>query len=477
MIKVNNKVLVFIIFITYINIFSYSHSASFIKKNPPKIVQKEGAVLTYNFKTRSYENTEVEKFYSGRYIDAYFDPVYSFDETEVTGYITKFEEEIIPLLNRTIFVIPYEKIDIVFYDVKDFYGEQNQDYYAGYFDSDYKENQKTLFLDINPGLVIKDFDSFASVASHELQHLVHFFYDQNEETWLNEGLSELTTYLCGFENNSHVEKYIEFPFISLNTWNNSLVDYGKVYLFFRYLNYRKGTGLIRKILRSGENGLESIIELINKYEFNDFFKEWAVAMSIDDKEQLKYDIIGFDFNIVPLDIFKDKDIKRSINIEKYSFFKFRGYRSDISNKGFNFKCDSLDMDYIAVFFENNKVVDQIDISEDGYYVPKNPYNNYVLVVCNVSDENIQCDFSIEWKFPEVKELKNPYFDFNRLFAIKGKVENITFNEQTVVPVKYNDNLSFFSLDIELFDDNILEFDYTIADKKERAYIKYKNGTI
>src|SRR5690606_41100259 len=32
---------------------------------------------------------------------------------------------------------------------------------------------------------------YESVLAHEFQHMVHWFIDQNEESWLNEGRSEL----------------------------------------------------------------------------------------------------------------------------------------------------------------------------------------------------------------------------------------------------------------------------------------------
>jgi hypothetical protein len=38
-----------------------------------------------------------------------------------------------------------------------------------------------------------------SVMAHELQHLIHGYHDANEELWLNEGFSELSTLLNGYD--------------------------------------------------------------------------------------------------------------------------------------------------------------------------------------------------------------------------------------------------------------------------------------
>ena len=45
---------------------------------------------------------------------------------------------------------------------------------------------------------INDFDVYETVLAHEFQHMVHWNNDRNEETWVNEGMSELAQEVAGY---------------------------------------------------------------------------------------------------------------------------------------------------------------------------------------------------------------------------------------------------------------------------------------
>ena len=75
------------------------------------------------------------------------------------------------------------------------------------------------------------------VLAHEFQHMIHWFRDRNEASWVNEGFSELAVLLNGYWLGS-VYSYILNPDIQLNDWpyNNgeSSPHYEASFLFFTY---------------------------------------------------------------------------------------------------------------------------------------------------------------------------------------------------------------------------------------------------
>ena len=72
-----------------------------------------------------------------------------------------------------------------------------------------------------------------SVLAHELQHMIHWGFDQNEETWLNEGMSELAMVYFGMPD--PITSFPNNPNNTLTEWNQEFSDYVKTMLFFTYL--------------------------------------------------------------------------------------------------------------------------------------------------------------------------------------------------------------------------------------------------
>jgi len=62
-------------------------------------------------------------------------------------------------------------------------------------------------------------DSFYNgVLAHEFQHMIHWYNDRNEETWLNEGFSELAMFLNGYDTGGSDWAFAMAPDTQLNTW-------------------------------------------------------------------------------------------------------------------------------------------------------------------------------------------------------------------------------------------------------------------
>ena len=126
-----------------------------------------------------------------------------------------------------------------------------------------------------------------SVLAHELEHLIHWGGDINEETWVDEGLAELAMVYFGMPD--PISQFNNNPDNSLNTWNQDWADYVKTMLFFTYFAEQFDDGTIIKDLVS--EPLNSISGISNQLvehgytiPFEAIFNNWTVANYLDDPE-------------------------------------------------------------------------------------------------------------------------------------------------------------------------------------------------
>lgn len=61
-------------------------------------------------------------------------------------------------------------------------------------------------------------DFYDGTLAHEFQHMIHWYNDRNEETWVNEGLAELAALLNGFDPGGADLAFTANPDTQLNTW-------------------------------------------------------------------------------------------------------------------------------------------------------------------------------------------------------------------------------------------------------------------
>jgi hypothetical protein len=124
-----------------------------------------------------------------------------------------------------------------------------------------------------------------SVLAHELQHLIHWGQDADEDTWINEGCAELAMVAYGVPD--PITSFPSNPDNNLTVWNQSTADYVKVMLFFTYLEeHYDSTNLIRDLVADPLNGMNSLNQQIalhyNDIGFADIFGNWNIANVLDD---------------------------------------------------------------------------------------------------------------------------------------------------------------------------------------------------
>ena len=130
---------------------------------------------------------------------------------------------------------------------------------------------------------------YESTVAHEYQHLLHTEMDGQEESWINEGLSMMSEYLCGYPlSTSHMAWFMATPDNSLTIWGdqggiNILADYGQVLMFMLYMyDHYGGTEMLQTIFTSQLQGVNSVNEALrdmgyNRMNFDSVFRNWRLA--------------------------------------------------------------------------------------------------------------------------------------------------------------------------------------------------------
>jgi len=176
---------------------------------------------------------------------------------------------------------------------------------AGYFSSASgvpravypRSNQSQIFL-MNVDNVGQQIGQkyYESVLSHEFQHMVHDAVDPNEETWLNEGLSELSRLITGYGDSGFARQFLSNPTLQLNTWGDgdNAPHYGAAYLFTTYFLQRTSREAVTDLVAEKENGLTGFELTLKKIGAKDaltgkpltvidLFADWQIANLLNDK--------------------------------------------------------------------------------------------------------------------------------------------------------------------------------------------------
>lgn len=130
--------------------------------------------------------------------------------------------------------------------------------------------------------------AYNALVAHELQHLVHENGDAGEESWVNEGLSQVAAELAG-GGASGIGTFLAAPDTQLNDWlAGGGVHYAESQLFFRYLLDRFGgrddaAALVAEPL-DGIAGVEAYLAAFDT-TFDDVFADWCVANYLDDDSE------------------------------------------------------------------------------------------------------------------------------------------------------------------------------------------------
>lgn len=148
---------------------------------------------------------------------------------------------------------------------------------------------------------------YEGTFAHEYQHLLEYYQDPDEESWINEGLSDWAQTLVGYVDpsiapdqptaDSHLACFQGFltpnfggPENSLTEWGDQggpeiLCDYGAAYSFMEYLASHYGPAFMSALHRNPGNGLAGLDAVLKQFGSSatamDTLHNWAAAMALD----------------------------------------------------------------------------------------------------------------------------------------------------------------------------------------------------
>ncbi len=139
--------------------------------------------------------------------------------------------------------------------------------------------------DVKPGTA-----EYEGVLSHEFQHMIHWNNDKNEDTWVNEGLSELAMKLNNYSVGGSDLAFLREPDTQLNAWreepNDAVPHYGASFLFNAYFLDRFGDQLMQEVVREPANGILGYDAVLERnrtgLRFDDIFQDWVIANILND---------------------------------------------------------------------------------------------------------------------------------------------------------------------------------------------------
>ena len=176
---------------------------------------------------------------------------------------------------------------------------------AGYFGSKdgfptavhpHSNRRQIIYIDavaLPPGT-----DYYMGVIAHELQHAIHANTDDGEDTWVNEGLSELATEIAGYPTRSP-QLFMRRAHTQLNYWPDEPRDtpphYGASALFFTYLAQRVGGAeSLAELAAEPLDGIDGVDAFLRRHglTFETAFADWLVANYLDAPDNPRYGYAG-----------------------------------------------------------------------------------------------------------------------------------------------------------------------------------------
>ena len=170
---------------------------------------------------------------------------------------------------------------------------------AGYFSAsnEYSKlaepfsNEREMFF-INLNAITPGNTYFDGVLAHEFQHMIHWHQDRNEDTWVNEGLSELATFINGYGTSNFIGAFTATPDTQLTGWadtpNAATPHYGGSFMFMAYFLQRYGEEMTQAVVAHPANGMAGFDAVLAERgfteRFNDIFADFLLANFLQDPQ-------------------------------------------------------------------------------------------------------------------------------------------------------------------------------------------------
>ncbi len=245
-----------------------------------------------------------------------------------------------------------------------------------------------------------------SILAHELQHLIHWGADEDEDTWVDEGCAEYAMVLYGYP-----DPLSSFPNNSNNSllaWNQEFSDYVKTQLFFTYLSeHFGGSDLITNIVSQPANSVDGLIEALDiitpSADLQEIINSWAIANVADDLDYGSgiFGYNNFDMPNFSAQTFSSFPINNSASLYGAAA-KYFLISESFEQLNFTFN-SSAHNNWVAslLFFEGEVLRDIVPFTTDGSNTSVDYPQNYTptqvrlaIVNTNLVDYESNYEFSI-----------------------------------------------------------------------------------
>ena len=150
----------------------------------------------------------------------------------------------------------------------------------------YSNERSTVYMSIfsaTPGT-----ERYYAVLAHEVQHLAQMQANPNQETWVQEGSSELFSELAGYSVNLQ-GGFLANPDIHLVNWDSqpehTARHYGAAYMFMRYLGAQVGyerLPILFALPQTGMAGVDALSDRLNDpRSAAEMLRDWTVTNAFE----------------------------------------------------------------------------------------------------------------------------------------------------------------------------------------------------
>jgi len=151
----------------------------------------------------------------------------------------------------------------------------------------YPFSNEAEMITVHVDTVVVGSPTYYASLTRELQRLIQWYQDRNEERWVKEGLAELAIRLNGLGAGTPEVVYLERPDTSLTTWDEGdpTPHLGAATLFATYFHERFGDAGTQALAAQPLNGMAgfdaALAEVGAGRAFEPFFAEWLAANYLD----------------------------------------------------------------------------------------------------------------------------------------------------------------------------------------------------
>ena len=290
---------------------------------------------------------------------------------------------------------------------------------AGYFSSsdelhpdihDYSNAHEMFMINSDNTYLWEEYT--LGTLAHEFQHMIHWYTDKNEETWLNEGFSMLAELINNYDPGGFDADYIFRPDLQLTDWGTDVGDngphYGAAFLFTTYFLGRFGEDATKAVVAHPMNGMKSIDMVLSELAItdpqtgeqltaDDVFADWAVANLVGDANAADG---RYSYPVYP----DAPTVKPDVLVSTCPI-----------DGAINYTVSQFGVDYIKVTCPGEHIL-QFNGGETVQIIPTDPYSGDYFFWSNMGDESdmsLQREFDLTGVTGTVKMTYQTWYDLEK----------------------------------------------------------------